>query len=279
MTKIFTIGLFKSFTFLLLINTCFLQINVKAQTIAVAYHKEPVVYINLMLPSGDSTLLVDGTAAMYDNKFSRAVDQYDADKLNNFIENICLLRDGDNLAIEARPLPKQNDTLFINMWGLRRPVYDLQITIEGIPSLLASKAWLIDNYKHTQTPVNFFGKTFYSFMPTTDTNSYKGRFMLVFCNEKKDVISASCGDVKVFPNPVSGNKISLQFSNMIKDNYSITLSSLSGEILLRNNISHNGGNNTYYISLNSVLAKGLNTISIYGLSAKKTIHLPIILNY
>ena len=278
MTKIFTIGGFKPFIFLLFVYSCFIQINVNAQTIAAAYHKDPVIFINLMLPSGDSTLLVDGTAAMYDNKFLPSVDQYDANKLNNFLENICLFRDGENLAVEARPFPKQNDTLFINMWGLRRPAYDLQITIQGIPTLLALKAWLVDNYLHTKKLVNFFGKTLYSFLPNADSNSYKKRFMLVFSSEKQDELLVPAGNIKVFPNPVRGNKIGLQFSNMLKDNYSITLSSLSGEILLKTNIVHNGGNYTYYLPLNSVLAKGINSIVVYGSNAKKTIHLPIILS-
>ncbi len=164
------------------------------------------------------------------------------------------------------------------MWGLSQPVYDLQISIKGISSLITSKAWLVDNYQHTQTPVNLFGKTFCSFMPTTDVNSYKNRFMIIFTNEKQDVASVPRGDVKIFPNPVSGNKVSLQFNNMIKDNYSITLNNFSGEILLQKNIVHDGENSTYYLPLNSVLIKGINTITIYGSNTKKTLHLPVILN-
>ena len=90
----------------------------KAQKKAIAYLSNPVVYINLMLPSADSLLLVDGTGALYANKFSASVDENDAGKLSNFNENICLFRDGKKLAIETRPIPKQTDTLFIRMWGI-----------------------------------------------------------------------------------------------------------------------------------------------------------------
>lgn len=263
----------------MLLACCCMQIKGKAQTAADAYHRDPVVYIDLMLPSADSMLLVDGTAAMYDNRFSADVDQYDADKLPNFLENICLLRDGKNLAIEARPLPKQNDTLFIKMWQLRKPVYNLQITIKGIPALLGKDAWLIDNYLHTQVPVDFFNKTLYSFSPNTDANSYVNRFMIVLNNDKKqDSISAIAGSIKVFPNPVTGNKISLQFTNMAKDNYKIIVTSLTGRGLLNSNIVHNGGNNIYYLPLNSVMNRGLYTIAISSGDGKKIIHLPVILN-
>ena len=140
----------------------------------------PVVYVNLMLPSADTLLLVDGTGVLYANKFSAGVDEDDAGKLSNFNENICLFRDGKKLAIETRPVPQQPDTLFICMWGVIRQTYDLQISLRNIPLMLPVNAWLVDNYLHTQTQVNLFSKTLYSFSPGNRSSSYVNRFIIVF---------------------------------------------------------------------------------------------------
>ena len=259
-----------------------ITLNTGAQNISSAYLHGPVVYINLMLPSADSMLLVDGTAAMYGNKYSANVDIYDAQKLPNFFENICLLRDNEDLAIEARPFPKQNDTLFIQMWGLRQPAYAIQVSIKGIAGVLASEAWLADNYLHTKTPVNLFNNTLYSFSPNSDIASFKNRFMIVFNhNAKQNNIVAPVihiDDIKVFPNPVAGNRIGLQFSNVSKGKYRVSVSSFTGELLMNTNIIHNGGSSTYYLPLNSVYTKGLYTITISAADAGKIIHLPVILN-
>ena len=106
----------------LVLCTCLVG-HAKSTKEVTAYLQNPVVYINLMLPSGDTLLLVDGTGALYGNKFSAGVDADDAGKLSNMNENICLFRNGQKLAIEARPIPKQTDTLFIRMWGMIMPKY------------------------------------------------------------------------------------------------------------------------------------------------------------
>jgi hypothetical protein len=258
-----------------------------AQKKAVAHLGNPVVYINLMLPSADSLLLVDGTGCLYDNQFSAGVDYDDAGKLSNMNENICLLRDGEKLAIEARPVPKQNDTLFIHMWGVFRQTYNLQINIKSVLRLLPTHVWLVDNYLHTQTPVSLFGKTLYPFTPAADTGSYINRFMLVFNrNEKQDNHELNTGDIKtllaggvtVYPNPVTGNRVWLHFKDMPKGKYSVCLNNLSGEVFARINIMHTGDNKGYYLPLNSVYTHGIYNITVSNINSGKTIHLPVIIN-
>src|SRR5690242_12139058 len=111
MTKNFTFYALRLLLCMLLV--CVFVPQSKAQKETTAYLLNPVVYVNLMLPSADSLLLVDGTGVLYSNEYSAGVDEYDAGKLSNFNENICFFRDGQKLAIEARPVPKQADSLFI----------------------------------------------------------------------------------------------------------------------------------------------------------------------
>ena len=231
--------------------------------------------------------MVDGTGALYANRFSANVDEDDAGKLPNFNENICFFRDGHNLAIEARPIPKSTDTLFIRMWSLYQHTYTLQINLRAIALLLPIHAWLVDNYLHTQVPVNLLGKTKYSFSSSVDANSYLNRFMIVFIRDAKQINNAiNTGNaaqlytsrVTVYPNPITGNRFMLQFNNMAKDTYNIRISTLSGRILSDVNVTHNGVNNGYYLPLNSVYTKGVYTVTISGKNTEKIIHLPVIVN-
>lgn len=262
--------------------------NVSAQKKAVVYLGNPVAYINLMLPSADSLLLVDGTGALFCNKYSAAVDGHDAGKLSNFNENICLMRDGYKLAIELRPLPQQRDTLFLHMWGLRNQTYALQVNFKSIFAMFPVHAMLIDNYLHTETPADLFGNTVYSFAPNVaDTNTYLNRFQLVFVRnivqQNNDVVSVSTtqqlneAKVVAYPNPVTGSRITLRFHNMPADDYSVKLTSLTGGILSAQNIKHAGGNDEYYLPVNTVI-KGVYSITISGKNSGKIIHLPIIVN-
>ncbi len=258
-----------------------------AQKKSTAFLNNPVVYINLMLPYENNLLLVDGTGALYSNKFSAKVDEDDAGKLSNRNENICLLRDKQKLAIETRPLPKQTDTLFINMWGLYySKAYSLQISFKAIPLMLPVDAWLIDNYLHKQTAIDLFGKTLYNFSANKDSNSYVNRFKIVFIRnyQKEDEITSinkastlNVAEVTAYPNPVTGNKLTLRFNDMPKDYYNIKLSGLSGEILSAQNIIHYGGSNEYYLPVNSVYTKGIYTVIISGRDTKKIIHLPVVI--
>lgn len=282
MRKIFT----KSSYFILLLFLCGFTLIGNAQQTKPQVFKGPIVFINLMYPSADSLLLVDGTAAMYANNFSNSVDEYDAGKLSNFNENICLMRDGQKLAIEARKIPVLfNDTLFINMWGMKKQAYALQIVPKNLSLMPVSGAWLHDKYLNKETPLNLFDKTVYGFTSTADTNSYKNRFFIVF--DKKTLIakpvslnkqSSVNGKIAIYPNPLSGSIIKVAFVNMGKDNYSVELSNLSGKILINKNIVHPGGSSEYYINLNNVYSPGIYSIIISGKNAEKAIHLPLIIN-
>lgn len=258
--------------------------SVKAQTLnKIALKQEPVIFVNLMLPSADTLLLVDGTAAMYGFRFSNLVDEYDAGKLPNFNENISMLRNGHELAIEARHIPLKTDTLFIRMWSMENQAYNLQVVPKNIPLLLPAKGWLIDNYLHTQTPLNLYNKTLYSFTPNSDTGSYMNRFMIVFNREIRQApgtisINTNISGIKLYPNPVTGNRISLQFTNMPKDSYNIKVSNVEGRPYANINIEHSGGNNEYYLPVNSVYSKGVYSVTIESKVSKKIIHLPLVVN-
>ncbi len=239
----------------------------------VVRQSHPAIYANLLTASGDSLAFVDGVTAGFGKEFSAGVDGSDARKFANFDENMILMRQGQFLAIELRPVPIFTDTLFYKLYLKQQP-YTLQIfgkDLEDIPG----EAWLVDKYLNIKTTVNMRDTILYNFTPNTDTNSYRNRFMLVFKRRFKATpvaITMSSEGVEattlkpavtVYPDPaITGEKIVLQFSNMKAGRYEISVSSLDGKALSEKFIQHKGGNNSYDLQLDARWATGDYVIKI-----------------
>ena len=125
--------------------------------------------------------LCDGVVARFgDNYNSLPTEPYDVYKLNNFNENISLVRNSRYLGIESRPYPVSSDTLFLPFWGQAIREYALQINNnQFLDSGLTAK--LIDRFAKTETPLSSSNAaTTYPFTVTSDTaSSSLGRFMIV----------------------------------------------------------------------------------------------------
>ena len=232
-------------------------------------------YTNLMLPSGDSLILVDGVAAAFAKDNNAGVDSKDANKMWNISENIALIRDNNWLAIEFRPVPVLTDTLFYTMYLKQQP-YALKISTQDVPSGFP-QAWLVDKYLNTRTALNTSEPLIYNFVPNSDTNSYRNRFMLVFKRTLKAIPVATTmssggataatleGKVDVFPNPVvTGGKATLKFTSMKAGKYEVTVSSLDGKALTAKTIQHEGGNYNYDLQLDARWATGTYLVTIKG---------------
>ena len=239
----------------------------------------PVVYVNLFTPSADSLVLIDGVGAIFDNKFSAAVDYDDAEKAPNFNENISLVRDNDRLAVETRPKPVLTDTLFVNLSRLyANQPYKLSVLPQNVDNTL--QAFIVDRYLNITIPVNAADTTLYGFTPTTDAATYSNRFIIVYKFKKvatpvatsaiNSADATTLNAVRIFPNPVSGGNFQLSLKNMIKDNYSVDVYDNSGKILFTRDINHNGGSSSYSIRLASGMAAGLYTVYVTG-SDKKSV--------
>jgi hypothetical protein len=256
----------------------------------------PVTYVNLTIPQGQNHIIVDGVATAFGKKFSPSVDVDDADKQWNFDENIATIRDGIPLAIEFRPLPDLTDTLFYRMY-LRQEPYSLQVFFNNFETVPV-RAWIVDKYLNTKTEINLHDTTYYDFTPNPDTNSYRNRFMIVFNHQFIGIpvpvtkavnelnpnttgvgnsIAVKATGVAMYPNPANTNKVTLEFNNMDKGKYEITVYSPGGQKLASRKIEHNGGNNIYPLPLNPSWAAGIYTISIAGDDPKKAINLRLVI--
>ena len=227
--------------------------GIKATTL----QKHPAIFTNLVLPTGE---LLDGVGAAFGKQYAAKVDKDDATKLWNIDENIALVRDEATLAIEARPVPSNADTLFFRLY-LRQQPYALKLFSQDLPENLPAKAWLVDKYLNTQTEVNLYDTTVYNFTPNTDTNSYRNRFMLVFNREKpgsKPGIDSRVQKIKarIYPNPVSGKTFRLILDNATDGNYTLTIYNTAGRFIATRNINYTYGQNTYSVTVPAGITSG-----------------------
>jgi Secretion system C-terminal sorting domain len=141
---------------------------------------------NLYLVNADnSTTLYDGDYTAYADSYSNEIDGMDAMKLTNFTENLGMSRGNVILAIERRQTIGLTDTIFYDMWQMRRRTYQLQFITVNLnhPGL---SGFLEDKYLNTRTPVDLNGTTTSNFTITTDAASgVPDRFRLVFVSAAK----------------------------------------------------------------------------------------------
>jgi hypothetical protein len=247
----------------------------------------PVIYTNLMARKEGVTGLLDGVGAGLSKKFSSAVNAVDAVKLWNFDENIALMRDGQALAIELRQPPVVTDTLFYKL-SLKQRHYALKIFAANLVPGSSPEAWLIDKYMDKKIVVNLLDTTVYKFEPTSDSNSFSNRFMLVFRNIKENISGAenniadmanikTGGTVVLYPNPVITGNATLQFANMDKGNYEVTVYNPIGQKLASRDVQHNGGSNNYVLPLKASWPGGVYRINVTHKDSGKGINLTLVI--
>ncbi len=143
--------------------------------------------LRLLLNSIDTNgvTLVDAAVAQFNNEFSAAVDQIDALKLNNINEGLGLLRDGQTLSIERRPLVVNTDTLYLKLTSCTIKNYQLELDAAGMlrPGLSGR---LIDTYLDTSVTLDLTGQTLFNYNVTSiAASAATNRFMIVF---KQDTV-------------------------------------------------------------------------------------------
>jgi hypothetical protein len=212
----------------------------------------PVFYANLMSVSGSDLSLTDGVAAVFSNTLAKTADIKNAVKIANKEENMSFVSNNEKFTIEFRPEITSTDTLFFSLDLKPDRPYALQLFTQNV-SDTSDKAWLVDKYLEKNIAVNLLGTSVYNFVPNSDVKSYQDRFMVVFkhsnATQKKTNTRATEGKLKLYPNPVSVNKVQLQFSGMEKGSYEITLYNSIGIKLASRKVQHNGGNSTYPLPL------------------------------
>jgi len=124
--------------------------------------------------------LSDEADAWYASNYSAAVNEEDAREINNWDENIAIVREGKNLAVEQRPVIVLRDTLPLFMNNMKQQSYEFEFRPQAFTNTTLT-AELIDNFLHNRTPLSVVNPTVVSFNITADTASFaSNRFMVVF---------------------------------------------------------------------------------------------------
>ena len=124
--------------------------------------------------------MADGVNVMYDNSYSASVDADDAKEIGNWDENIAVNRAGKRLAIEARPVILNRDTIPLFMNNMKQRAYEFEF-IPASFTHIGLKAELVDNFLNQRTLLSVVNTVRVVFNITADpASSATNRFMVVF---------------------------------------------------------------------------------------------------
>ncbi|CAN5619084.1 hypothetical protein BH11BAC5_BH11BAC5_19760 [soil metagenome] len=206
-------------------------------------NKTPLTATNVFRPMGSTVsnlsiklyqatgatigLLCDGAMARYNDLYNVSPwESYDAAKMNNFNENLSLVREGRYLSVESRPYPRQSDTLFVPFWGLKARDYALTITSNNLDGLNQT-AILYDAFTNVTKQVDMTSATIiYPFTVTTDpASSSLNRFKIVMAPSAFGVLPVRFTKINARP---EGNRIQVSWitaSELGITNYDVERSS------------------------------------------------------
>ena len=141
----------------------------------------PLLAVNLQYPSGPNMLLADGSISAFDNSFSNTVGTEDATKLMASTEVMAIQNGADLLSVDARKMPVNNDTIYLNMQRITKPQYTLQIFANQMTTSTLSP-FLIDNYLNTTQALSLTDTNRIVFTVTggVPASSAANRFKIVF---------------------------------------------------------------------------------------------------
>ena len=205
---------------------------------------------------------VDGAVAVFDSTFSKSIGEEDAKKMLNTGENVSFIEQAGTLCIDGLPIPKNNDTLPLNLTQLNIDTnYILRIDMQDYLTKGFDVA-ILDKLTNTKTAL-VSGTNQINFTPTI--TNYSNRFNLLFSKIKDTnipaiTIDSAKGSITVFPNPVFNRNITVQLKDIAEGNYTIALYDVVGKRVFKKEIINNVGLNktiNYQITLPANLKSGL----------------------
>ena len=218
---------------------------------------EQQMIVNLMIanPGGDKSL-ADGIRVKFDDSYSTATAD-DDEKMGNFAENLSSYRDNKKLIVERRPMIVKNDTVFLYMTNTGIKDYRLQLgAIDFVQTGIPAK--LEDTYLGTSRDIDLNGSiTNYDFSVTADAGSAaSSRFRIVFGKAAVIMPGITAAGINIFPNPVTGRNIGMQFNDAVAGVYQLRLINSTGQVVLIRSIKHGGASTFYRIDLNRQVSAG-----------------------
>jgi hypothetical protein len=231
--------------------------------------------INLQTINDAGTNILDEVFTSYSRNFSSAIDDMDAIKMPNVLENLAIIRQGQSLMVDRRsPISQKGDTLYLNLSNTTERSYILEFNPVDLTDVVS--AAIEDNYLHTSTAISTSEISQVYFQVNSDPASAScDRFKVVLLTRKSINGAGILGKslIKAYPNPVINGNINLQFENSSAGMYRVELLNSAGQVIMRRNIQHAGGNLSQKLDLERKLPAGIYQLRITGKDSRTVIKL------
>ena len=212
--------------------------------------------------------VADGAIALFDNRYSAGIDGNDASEINNWDENIAIEKAGKHLAIESRPVIFKTDSVMLFMNNMKKQDYEFEFS----PSVFTNpglKAELVDNFTGKRTLLSLTSSSVVKFTVTADpASAATNRFKVLF-NAIADAPVSTDKTITISPNPVDNRIIGLRFNNAEKGTYNLRLVNSAGQVLMKRQVYHGGGNAILNLPVNSSVTWGNYILEILKPDNKK----------
>ena len=227
--------------------------------------------ISVNLSKGSPFTMIDGVTTLYNNNFSATVlHPEDAVKFWGNEENIGIVRNGNYLSLEARPVPGLTDTTFLYMSNLVAGTNTYNFTITGTNMPANATGYLVDNYLGTQTPLNLASVTRINFAVTSVAGSKaSNRFMILFTNTNP--LSVDGMQIKA---SVKGKSVKVDWKVVTEknvDHYEVERSNDAASFVSLASQSASNVNNSGYTYTDNQAASGVEYYRIKAISKDGTI--------
>ncbi len=221
----------------------------------------PKLMTNLYGINADgSTILNDGVLNTFGDSYSNGVDGKDARKNANTAENLSIKVAGTLLSVERRQIPAKQDTIFLNLTGVRVQSYRFELIAANL-NTGGLQGYFEDNYMHTSTPLNMDGITTADITIVNIPGSYASdRFRIVFTTAPDVVLPVTFTSVKAYRQAAN---ISVEWkveNEMNINNYSVEKSGdgIHFTTLVVQTATGNGGTSANYQVLDDHPVTGYN---------------------
>jgi len=140
----------------------------------------PLIKVILETDEASTVSIIDGVLIEYHETFSNLVDGKDGINMAGNNENLAIKTNGKLLSVDRHAPVTRNDTIYLNMSGMRARNY--RFTIDPVnmeqPGL---QAWLIDNFTHSSELIDLNSGLSYNFTVSNALGAASAdRFKIVF---------------------------------------------------------------------------------------------------
>ena len=228
--------------------------------------------VNLQLENGKEKGVLDEVFASYSSSFSDDIDNMDALKVPNEMENLAIIRKGHSLMVDRRNLIQGADTLRLNLTNTSASSYMFEFSPAELSG--AASVTLADNYLKTNTDISLTETSQIFFQISGDSRSSAAdRFSVIIVNRKGLVpgIAGKAG-IRAYPNPVTTNgTVNLQFDNIKAGMYRIELVNSAGKTVYSRMMQLNNGTFNQQLNIGRNMPAGVYQMKITGKDSRTVI--------